>query len=79
MRRVLQGLLLFVAGFAVANAAEDKPLVVELVDPYIEMHSGPGRGYPIFHVVDRGESVALGIAFPLCHDLLPDLAGENGS
>jgi uncharacterized protein YgiM (DUF1202 family) len=23
------------------------------------MHTGPGRGYPIFHVVDRGESVAI--------------------
>ncbi|MGI9225112.1 MAG: SH3 domain-containing protein [Woeseiaceae bacterium] len=23
------------------------------------MHTGPGRGYPIFHVVDRGESVEI--------------------
>ena len=29
------------------------------LDPYLEMHTGPGRGYPIFHVVDRGESVEI--------------------
>lgn len=28
-------------------------------DPYLELRSGPGRGYPAFHVVDRGESVEL--------------------
>src|SRR5210317_1166165 len=30
---------------------------VTVADPYLEMHTGPGRGYPVFHVVDRGESV----------------------
>ncbi len=30
-----------------------------VADPYLEMHTGPGRGYPIFHVVDRGESVEI--------------------
>jgi len=25
--------------------------------PYLELHSGPGRGYPVFHVVARDESV----------------------
>lgn len=30
---------------------------VTVADPYLEMHSGPGGGYPVFHVVDRGESV----------------------
>jgi hypothetical protein len=32
---------------------------VAVADPYLEMHTGPGRGYPIFHVVDRGESVVI--------------------
>jgi len=32
---------------------------VAVADPYLEMHTGPGRGYPIFHVVDRGDSVAI--------------------
>ncbi len=30
-----------------------------VADPYLEMHTGPGRGYPIFHVVDRGESIEI--------------------
>ncbi|HTV51461.1 MAG TPA: SH3 domain-containing protein [Steroidobacteraceae bacterium] len=28
-----------------------------VTEPYLEMHTGPGRGYPVFHVVGRGESV----------------------
>jgi len=32
---------------------------VAVADPYLEMHTGPGKGYPVFHVVDRGESVHI--------------------
>jgi len=32
---------------------------VAVADPYLEMHTGPARGYPVFHVVDRGESVEI--------------------
>jgi uncharacterized protein YgiM (DUF1202 family) len=32
---------------------------VAVADPYLELHSGPGRGYPVFHVVDRGESIRI--------------------
>jgi hypothetical protein len=41
------------------KAADDPQRTVAVADPYLEMHTGPGRGYPIFHVVDRGESVAI--------------------
>ena len=41
-----------------APAAKDASRVV-VQDPYLEFHSGPGRGFPVFHVVDRGESVEL--------------------
>ncbi len=30
-----------------------------VADPYIEMHTGPGQGYPIFHVVDEGEKIEI--------------------
>lgn len=40
-----------------AMAAE--PVRVQVMDPYLEIHTGPGRGYPIFHVVDRGDWVTL--------------------
>jgi len=43
---------------APAHAARDFRAVT-VADPYLEMRTGPGRGYPIFHVVDRGESVEV--------------------
>ncbi len=32
---------------------------VSVADPYLEMRTGPGIGYPKFYVVDRGESVDI--------------------
>lgn len=32
---------------------------VQVTAPYIEMHTGPGGGYPIFNVVDRGDFVEV--------------------
>lgn len=32
---------------------------VEVTAPYIELHTGPGRGYPIFYVAERGEWVEI--------------------
>jgi hypothetical protein len=32
---------------------------VEIAEPYLELHTGPGRAYPVFHVVDRGERVVV--------------------
>ena len=40
--------------------ADDEAMpVVTVADPYIELHSGPGRGYPILHVAEKGESVTI--------------------
>ena len=39
--------------------AEKEYQNVQVADPYIEMHTGPGRGFPIFHVVDRHEWVEI--------------------
>jgi len=33
--------------------------VVQIADPYIELRTGAGRGYPIFLVVERGEMITL--------------------
>jgi uncharacterized protein YgiM (DUF1202 family) len=43
---------------AIAQAAGEFR-TVSVADPYLEMHTGPGRGYPTFHVVDRGDSVEI--------------------
>ncbi len=34
-------------------SADDDYQRVRIADPYIELHTGPGRGYPVFYVVER--------------------------
>ena len=38
---------------------KDEPLVVTVDDAFINVHNGAGGGYPIFHVVERGEKITL--------------------
>ena len=54
---VALALLAIVPGHA--EAADESLRTVAVADPYLELHTGPGRGYPIFHVVDRGQSVEI--------------------
>ena len=35
------------------------PLQVTVNDAYINVYTGPGRGYPIFHVIERDEVITL--------------------
>ena len=32
---------------------------VAVADPYLELHTGPGRGYPVFRVVPRDEHIEI--------------------
>lgn len=32
---------------------------LQITDPYIELYTGPGRGYPIFFVVPRGQMIGI--------------------
>jgi hypothetical protein len=32
---------------------------LQVADPYLELHTGPGRGYPVFYVVERHQWVEL--------------------
>jgi hypothetical protein len=54
-------LLLVLGGLAVAGTvrADGEYVRVQIADPYIEMHTGPGRGYPIFYIAQRGETVEV--------------------
>jgi hypothetical protein len=54
---ILASFLLFAT--APTTQAEEPPQQVTIADPYIELHTGPGRGYPIFFVVERGEQIEL--------------------
>jgi len=58
MRLAACGLLFFL--IQVTSALAEGPTVT-VADPYLEMRSGPGRGFPIFHVVERGESVRVDV------------------
>ena len=39
------------------SAAQRELLQLFVTDPYLELHTGPGRGYPVSQVVARGDSV----------------------
>jgi hypothetical protein len=40
-------------------ARSRKSELVQIVDPYIELRTGPGRGYPIFFVAPRSEWIEI--------------------
>ena len=42
---------------AATDACARDYLQLFVVQPYLELHTGPGRGYPVTQVVTRGESV----------------------
>jgi hypothetical protein len=53
----LAGFLLLAALLAPALSGAREYLQVFVTGPYLELHTGPGRGYPVFHVVPRDASV----------------------
>jgi hypothetical protein len=59
MIRLLTLVIVLQACFSGLAHARDPALELVVTDPYLEMHTGPGRGYPVFYVVGRGESVTV--------------------
>ncbi|GAB4465274.1 MAG: hypothetical protein OHK0044_03720 [Burkholderiaceae bacterium] len=55
--RTLAAALLALAALAAAPAGAAER--VQVADPYLELRTGPGRGYPIFHVAAREEWVEI--------------------
>jgi hypothetical protein len=58
--------LAVLGALAPAGARAQGGLVVErlqVTDPFLEMHTGPGRGYPVFHVVPRDEWVQIELRY----------------
>lgn len=49
---------LLILGGTPALAEEDDPRVT-VNDSFINVYDGPGRGYPIFHVIEKGEVITL--------------------
>lgn len=58
---VFRSLVMFLCllGLSMPGQAKDKGVNVVITDPYAEMHTGPGRGHPVFHVVEKGEQVRI--------------------
>ena len=60
MSKNTYSLLLFILLISLTSPAfaEDKPVLsLEVIDPLIEVRTGPGRGYPIFYVMEQGEKI----------------------
>jgi hypothetical protein len=53
----LASLLLLAALLTPGVSAAREYLQLFVTEPYLELHTGPGRGYPVFHVVARDASV----------------------
>lgn len=51
-------MLALLGNYNIAHSAERLEQVI-VADPYIDVHTGHGDGYPIFHVIERGESIEI--------------------
>ncbi len=45
--------------FISSVAADEAYFNVEVTDPFLELRTGPGRGYPIIDVIERGERIRV--------------------
>jgi uncharacterized protein YgiM (DUF1202 family) len=59
MRKLLILLALLHGVVTIPASAEEEFFTVRVAEPFIELHTGPGRGYPVFYVVDRGVEVSV--------------------
>ena len=41
------------------TVAAGETQVVTVADPYVELHTGPGTGYPITQIIERGDEVSI--------------------
>ncbi|TQV82803.1 SH3 domain-containing protein [Aliikangiella coralliicola] len=57
MKYILWLSLLLTASYSCL--AKDIMIRLEVIDPYLEMHTGPGDGYPIIYTVEQGEMIDL--------------------
>lgn len=56
-RAALLACAALLAVLAPALSAAREYLQLFVAEPYLELHTGPGRGYPVFHAVPRDQSV----------------------
>ncbi len=56
-RRLFRGLLVLLA--LLPGMAAAAPAQVEVRDPFLDLYTGPGRGYPITHSIGRGAAIEI--------------------
>jgi hypothetical protein len=59
MRHLLSLAILGFVALVTPVHAKSRHYEAVVAEPYLELHTGPGRGYPVFHVVDRGDRIAV--------------------
>ena len=59
MSRVVHFLVLFCTFVTYATYAESAQPEVQIAEPYIELHTGPAVGYPVFYVAEKGEWIVV--------------------
>ena len=52
-------LFLVITGVSTTVAGEKQRLRLSIVEPYLEIHTGPANGYPIHFVAQRGEVIEI--------------------
>ncbi len=51
--------LILLLSFSTLVQADENGTEVQISEAYIELHTGPGRGYPVFYAIDRGETITV--------------------
>lgn len=67
-------------GRAVTDVSDEDlshALQVKVIDAYLELHTGPGRGYPVIYVVEKGETISV-ISRRTTWYLIADSRGKSG-
>ncbi|MDG9667970.1 SH3 domain-containing protein [Hahella sp. CR1] len=57
--RIFPVLLVILCCFSLKSFAEDEYQTVKVAEPYLEFRTGPGRGYPVFFVVEQDEQIEI--------------------
>ncbi len=59
LRHLLLGTVLAALAISGAKADDDPGVQVVVAEAYLEMHTGPGKGYPVDYVIERDDSVEI--------------------
>ena len=62
---------------AVSEEAAAQALQATVIDPYLELHTGPGRGYPVIYVVEKGATIGI-VSRRTSWYLVVDQQGKSG-